>query len=221
MAMYIIGNRSGSYIRKDANGEFITVRKKELAQMWSQKVKARNILMNCLDKSTQAVFRVIEVSDDTLNKRKERAKRAKIKTIRDNECISDIAKKEIQLNEFSNINLDRIKNVQIDTEGRKQYLMQRMNDIDDEICDLSHYIEFTNFEKPEEYEETLKAYQNRLRQRREIKDELYIIINLGQCKIDGMMMDELKESINTYKERGYNPRKLKSLFDKTCYEYYK
>ena len=57
--------------------------------------------------------------------------------------------------------------------------------------------------------------KNRLKRRRKIKDELYIVSQLGECKINSAMIEEIKSSMSTLDGRIYRPRKLKELFERT------
>ena len=99
-----------------------------------------------------------------------------------------------------------------DAETRKEYLSKEMSDIDKEIIDIQHYIEFNDMNAYQGWM-AYKMLQNRLKKRRKIKNELQVLIQLGNCKIDSSMIGDIKNAINEMNNRIYTPRVLKQLFD--------
>ena len=104
--------------------------------------------------------------------------------------------------------LDLIKNVS----DRKQELIAEQQRVDLEIVDIQHYIELGNFNAYNGWLAS-KMLQNKLRQRRKIKDELLIINSIGSTQINAASIENLHKSVNGLNTRKYTPRVLSELFD--------
>ncbi len=98
----------------------------------------------------------------------------------------------------------------------KKQLMAEMQSIEQEICDIRHYIEFSK----------LNAYQGwvayemlrqSLIQRRKICDVLYIIHRIQSRDTDTSEIDSVKFAIRNLNQRVYTPRKLDVLFEGTLH----
>ena len=55
--------------------------------------------------------------------------------------------------------------------------------------------------------------QNRLKKRRKIKNELQVLTQLGDCKIDSSMLVDITKAIEDMNNRIYTPRILTELFE--------
>ena len=100
----------------------------------------------------------------------------------------------------------------MDAEKRKEELVGLLSEVDKEISDINHYIEFGKFNAYQGWL-AFTMLQNRLRKRRKIKDELSVINQLGECKITSDMMIDIKNAIAELGNRKYAPRVLTQLFD--------
>lgn len=56
--------------------------------------------------------------------------------------------------------------------------------------------------------------RHRLRKRRKIKNELHVVTQLCECKINSSMLSNIKDVIHELDDRVYTPRKLTNLFEK-------
>ncbi len=102
----------------------------------------------------------------------------------------------------------------LDTE--KKQLMAEMQSVEQEICDIRHYIEFSK----------LNAYQGwvayemmrqTLIQRRKICDVIYIIHRIQSRDTNISVLDSVKSAIYNLNRRVYAPRKLDVLFEGTLH----
>ncbi len=102
----------------------------------------------------------------------------------------------------------------LDTE--KKQLMAEMQSVEQEICDIRHYIEFSK----------LNAYQGwvayemmrqTLIQRRKICDVIYIIHRIQSRDTNTSVLDSVKSAIYNLNRRVYAPRKLDVLFEGTLH----
>ena len=54
--------------------------------------------------------------------------------------------------------------------------------------------------------------RNRLKKRRKIKDELQVLFQLGECKMNSEMLNDVESVILDMNNREYRPRILTELF---------
>lgn len=94
-------------------------------------------------------------------------------------------------------------------------LSSKLSDIDKEICDIMHYLEFEELDDSE-LVKTSKMLQDRRRKRREIKDEMERTAVMRSTFLDkefGIKVHESLQLMERMKTRIYTPRKLNSLFE--------
>ena len=94
-------------------------------------------------------------------------------------------------------------------------LNQMLSDVDKEICDIMHYLEFSDLSDSDMLKAS-RMLQERRRKRREIKDEMDKTALMRSTFLDGAFGIKVQQSlevIEKMKERQYTPRKLSELFD--------
>lgn len=95
---------------------------------------------------------------------------------------------------------------------RKEELINQLSEVDKELCDINHYIEFCNLNAAQGYK-AYKMIKDRRIKRRSIKNELDVLnIILGK-KISETATDEIQKAISGMDKRTYEPRVLNELFD--------
>ena len=90
-----------------------------------------------------------------------------------------------------------------------------LSDVDKEICDIMHYLEFSDLSDSEMLKAS-RMLQERRRKRREIKDEMDKTALMRSTFLDGAFGIKVQQSLEVMekmKERQYTPRKLSELFD--------
>ena len=80
-----------------------------------------------------------------------------------------------------------------------------------EITDIQHYIEFSDI-NGEDIASTYNMLKTRLKNRRQIKNELSVLRQLAECKMDASMFGDLLTVISDLDNKTYVPRVLTSLF---------
>lgn len=214
---YVLTDGHGSFIRHDTySGKYVPVRNKTLAERWEQRSKAQNILKNGLTKQLKRKYHIDSIDDGVGISGTEKdiiAEKDAIQNLHIDEVkkIIDEDYKDTQLDKWESGIKSMTEFVQ-DAETRKEYLSKEMSDIDKEIIDIQHYIEFNDMNAYQGWM-AYKMLQNRLKKRRKIKNELQVLIQLGNCKIDSSMIGDIKNAINEMNNRIYTPRVLKQLFD--------
>lgn len=214
LIVYMITDGHGTYIRKDFAGRYSPVRNETLGDTWEQRSKAKSVLENQINKNIRQRYHIveIEVSGDSKTSTKKVENKLKdykqvAKQITDEEIEDD------QINKWES-GIDSLSDFVQDLEERKDKLSNKLSDVDKEITDIEHYIEFgQNFNAYEGWL-AFSMLRHRLKKRRKIKDELHIVRQLSECKISSSMLSHMKEVIHELDDRKYIPRKLTNLFDK-------
>ena len=99
-------------------------------------------------------------------------------------------------------------------EEYQKNLNQMLSDVDKEICDLMHYLEFNDLDDRDMLMAS-KMLQERRRHRREIKDEMEKTSLMRDTFLDGAFGVKVQQSLDVMermKSRRYTPRKLAELF---------
>lgn len=202
------------YLRRDASGNFVPVKNQSLGDVWEQRSKVQNVLLNCINKNFRKRYRILEIADEIIPKLIV-SKKPEIAIKPKDSVAKQIGNESIEENHLSNLTteIDKFTDFVQDAEQRKKTLLNALSNVDKEISDINHYIEFGN--KFNAYQGWLafNMLRNRLRKRRKIKDELHILIQLGECKVNSEMLTEIKNSIGNLDAREYQPRILKELFE--------
>lgn len=164
------------------------------ATVWSTRKKALNALNNGINKELRSLF-YVEKSDAENG-------------IEANKLI------EADMSDFNRW-LSSIGNFpkfigSLDTE--KKQLMAEMQSIEQEVCDIRHYIEFSKLNAYEGWV-AYEMMRQTLIQRRKICDVLYIIHRIQSRDTDTSEIDSVKSAIRSLNQRVYTPRKLDVLFE--------
>lgn len=211
-----------NYIKRDANGSYVPTTKKNFGDTFDQRYKAKNILENCLNKNLRKGYRVVEFevkesakpksNNNQPNKQKNAIKvekeEEKYPTVK--EINQNIEKYEGQLEKWcSGINSlsEFVKSI----EHRRDELSDLLSDVDQEITDIEHYIEFKKLNAFDAWN-VYCMMKLRLEKRRKIKNELAILQNLLQCNINSSMIDNIQTKVENLDSKNYTPRKLNALF---------
>ncbi len=97
----------------------------------------------------------------------------------------------------------------------QQNLKQMLSDVDKEICDIMHYLEFGDLDD-ERMLMASKMLRERRQHRREIKDEMERTAVMKATFLDGSFGVKVQQSLDLMErmnKRQYTPRKLTELFE--------
>lgn len=97
-------------------------------------------------------------------------------------------------------------------DAEKDILNKKLSKIDQEITDIQHYIEFNKLNAAEGYK-AFKLLQDKLLERRVIKDDFSKFQVLSDSKISDIFNGNLDKSLEALENRTYTPRVLKELFE--------
>lgn len=201
MAEYIITDGS-RFIYQNHSGKFVPAPSEAMADIFSKK-QADAIFNNSLPKALKSVFhvekydkppdQVKQVTKEDMNKNTEKV------TISEN--VQRWLDKVSELNGLRN-----------DATKRKEELCKQLSDVDKELSDINHYIEFCNLNAAQGYKAYKMVKDGRIK-RRSIKNELVVVDAILGKKISDSITEEIEKVIHSLDERTYTPRILNELFD--------
>lgn len=207
MALYVITDGNKNYIRRDIDGKYVAARSRALADEFLEKWKAEKVLKNNLTPKKRKLYRVVEEDVGfTVVKHPEQDQAEKTKEERKHEQlllsphIEELRKK-----------IEGVKKFIDDAENRRSELSDLLSNTDKEITDIQHYIEFSDI-NGEDIASTYNMLKTRLKNRRQIKNELSVLRQLAECKMDASMFGDLLTVISDLDNKTYVPRVLTSLF---------
>ena len=207
MALYVITDGNKNYIRRDIDGKYVAARSRALADEFLEKWKAEKVLKNNLTPKKRKLYRVVEEDVGfTVVKKPEQDQAEKPKEERKTEQlilspqIEELRKK-----------IEGVKKFIDDAENRRSELSDLLSNTDKEITDIQHYIEFSDI-NGEDIASTYNMLKTRLKNRRQIKNELSVLRQLAECKMDASMFGDLLTVISDLDNKTYVPRVLTSLF---------
>lgn len=93
----------------------------------------------------------------------------------------------------------------------QEILAQKLSTVDREICDITHYIEFNRLSAAKGYE-AYKMLQDKLLERRVIKDDFAKFQMLSEAKVSDIFDGTLEKKLSALDTKMYTPRVLKELF---------
>lgn len=99
-----------------------------------------------------------------------------------------------------------------DAKKRKEELCKQLSDVDKELSDINHYIEFCNLNAAQGYK-AYKMIKERRIKRRTIKNELVVVEAILEKRLSDSIAEEIEKVIHNLNVRTYIPRILNELFD--------
>lgn len=188
---YLIKHIDGSYLYVAQGAKLVRVHCKKSATQFTYK-KAENIINFNINKDMRRYWSIVTEDGFKVQVKKE-----------DNKEYSRFGWQEIS---------DMQQNLFGDLQRYGEELRNRLSQVDREICDIQHYIEFFLLDAAKGY----KAYRmlkERLSNRRHIKEE----ISKVNCFMNGSAEDfssgKIAEQLKTMEQHIYTPRVLDELFD--------
>lgn len=201
MSQYIVtdGER---FIYRNHSGKFVPTSSEAMADIYTKK-QAESICKNSLPKALKNIFYVEKYDEPPA-------------------CIKQVNQKDLKNNSENVMNTENIQmwldkvsslnGLRSDATKRKEELCKQLSNVDKELSDINHYIEFYNLNAAQGYK-AYKMVKERRIKRRIIKNELTIVDVILEKKISDSMTEEIEKAIQNLDERTYTPRILSELFD--------
>lgn len=108
--------------------------------------------------------------------------------------------------------LNQIKKVDyVNLDETQKALAHKLSTIDQEVCDIYHYIEFNKLNAAQGYK-AYKMLKDKLLERRVIKNDILKLKMLADSKVSDIFDGTLDDKLSASETKMYTPRVLKELF---------
>lgn len=201
MAQYVITDGS-RWIMRDRNKKYVPTSCEALADVFGNK-EANSVYQNNLSKALKSVFYIQKI-----DKPPKLVKQITHEEVQENTETVSVAKNiQYWVDKISGLN-----GLAVEALHRKEELINQLSQVDKELSDINHYIEFVNLNAAQGYK-AYKMIKDRRIKRRSIKNELEVLnIILGK-KISDSVTDEIQKAVSGMDRRTYEPRVMNELFD--------
>lgn len=201
MSKYIITDGS-RFIYRNHSGKYVPTPSEAMADTYTKK-QAEGICRCQLPKGLRGIFHMEKYDIPPEN-----VKQVCQCDIRNNTEKAVVTKNiQIWLDKVSCLN-----GLKSDATKRKEELCKQLSDVDKELSDINHYIEFCNLNAAQGFK-AYKMIKERRTKRRIIKNELVVVEIILEKKISDSITEEIEKVIHNLDERTYTPRILNELFD--------
>ena len=183
-------------------GKFVPTLSEAMADTYTKK-QAEGIFKNSLPKALKSIF-YLEKYD------------------RPPECVKQVSQFDLKNNtekvmiaENIQVWLDKINNMNDlveDAKKRKEELVKRLHELEDEKLDIEHYIEFQNLNAAQGYKASIELKTCRVK-RRSVKDEIAVIDIILNLQMKKIVSSKIYQKIEELDKRTYKPRIRTDLFD--------
>lgn len=200
MAKYVITDGT-KYIMKGKRGNFTPTNCAAWAETFS-KEKATNVLNNQISKNLRKGYRIECLEPDSPG-----IKSVTQTDLKQTEKVMESDVIQGWINRVQGLN-GLIKDVKV----RKEELLQQLSNIDKQLCDIYHYIEFSSLNACQGYK-AAKMIKDKRIVRRRIKNELQVLSIILSSNISDEIEQEVVGRIKGMDNRVYDPRSLTELFE--------
>lgn len=184
-----------NFIGMDSGGRYTEVT--NLSQAIKGPVhKLNNVINNCVTPSKRTKCKI--VAENTIVVKP--VAKPTVKSINsDDSLFEEVITK---LKAVNSANFDKAQNI----------LCEQQKEIDQEISDIYHYIEFNALNAADGYK-AYKMLHEKLQKRRVIKDDYSKFQILTNSKVSDIFDGTLDDKLNDFEKRTYTPRVLTELFE--------
>lgn len=201
MAQYVITDGT-RWIMRDRNKKYVPTSNEALADIFGNK-EANSVYQNNLSKALKSVFHV-----EKIDKPPALIKQISHEEVKSNtETVSVVANIQYWVDKVSGLN-----GLADEALHRKEELINQLSEVDKELCDINHYIEFCNLNAAQGYK-AYKMIKDRRVKRRSIKNELEVLNMILGKKLSESVTNEITNAVSGMDKRIYEPRVLNELFD--------
>lgn len=208
MALYVITDGKGRYMKKDYQNHYAITSSEALAEKLPRHI-ADKVFKNYIPKSLRKEFHMEIYETESQKEEKQKCGIKLVKQADFNESVKTIDKPHIKRW------VDKVRSLNglaDEATARRDELNKRLKQLDLITPDASHYVENS---KPNAAQmcKFFKAWQKKLQERREIKDELMILDFILDNQIKNTLGEDLTKVVNGMDNRKYEPRVWTELYD--------
>lgn len=201
MSQYIITDGS-RFIYRNHFGKYVPTPSEAMADTYTKK-QAEGICKCQLPKGLRGIFHMEKYDIPPEN----------VKQVSRNDFINNTEKAMDTENiQYWLEKLSGLNGIGNEAVKRKEELCEQLSEVDKELSDINHYIEFCKLNAAQGFK-AYKMIKERRVQRRRIKNELVVVETILEKKIGESITEEVKKVIQRLDKRTYSPRILDELFD--------
>ena len=212
---YVLKDSLARYIHRDITGKFSITTSETLADHYDSRKAAKNVLDNCLPRQMRKDFAVYEVvvseTGSEMHRKSEEEPQVITPKVEEAMKIANQPIAESRIGEFAEL-FSRIAELLEQASRRKEELLNDLSAVDSEISDINHYIELADGLNAYQGYLAYRMLKNKLKQRRQIKNELSVVQSLCDSEISRAEFDRVSRFISGMESRRYEPRVLTELF---------
>lgn len=201
LAQYVITDGT-RWIMRDRKGKYVPTSNEALADIFGNK-EANSVYQNNLSKVLKSVFHVEKIDKPPTLIKQISHEEVKLNT----EMVSVAENIQYWVDKVSGLN-----GLAAEALHRKEELINQLSEVDKELCDINHYIEFCNLNAAQGYK-AYKMIKDRRMKRRSIKNELDVLNMILGKKLSESVTNEITNAVLGMDKRIYEPRVLNELFD--------
>lgn len=201
MAKYIITDGL-RFIYRNHSGKYVPTPSEAMADIFSKR-QADAIFSNSLPKALKSVFHVVKYDKPPED----------VKQLTQSELDNNTEK--VMVSENIQRWLDKVSDLNglaKEARRRKEELMKQLHDLEGELLDIEHYIEFSNLNAAQGYKASKDIKECRVK-RRSVKNELLVLDIILEQRVTEMVDEEIHKRVQGMDRRAYKPRIRTDLFD--------
>lgn len=184
---YVLKNKNGKYAGLNKQRAWCAVDSFDAAKELTLK-KANNVKMNCLESPESWELVGVEYNLETLGKD---------------------GKMSANVEQY----VDQLEGLAKNLRKMVEILTAEMSNADQKVQGVTHYIEFNQFGAADGYK-AYKLMHDCLKERRQIKDDMFIVHAMYEGRIQDISQGVLQRAILGMEKRKYKPRQIPELFTK-------
>lgn len=200
LAEYVITDGT-RYIYKNHNNRYVPISNEVLADVFTRK-QADTIYKHSLSRALKKVFYIKMVDPERFGSAQNKPGTVKkIEFVKTQDYVKEWLDKISDLNGL-------VKAVS----NRKEELLFQLSNLDKELCDVEHYIEFSTLNAAQGYN-AYKMIKERRIKRRSVKNELAVLEIILDSKIQEGVVETINKRVAGLDNMKYKPRVLTELFN--------
>jgi hypothetical protein len=196
------------FIKCDINGQYKEVSNLNIADIYDSQKTATNVMLNSISKALSRTYYVAEIVDGNI---------IQCSASRPNKVVKSKSKQSYRFDsDFADTKWCKsfvgLEDLFKEAIKRGRELSQEISDIDSQITDIEHYIEFNSLNCRDGFK-IYKKLKDVLQRRRYLKNEQKIVNAINKNHSASEHIKNITSVIGEYEKCEYQPRILINLFE--------
>lgn len=217
MNKFVLTDGNGKYICKDqVSNKYAVTTNENRAVQFDSRLKAANVLKSSIASDMKRVFRVQEFREDyvkpSLSQDSEKPQSESIQTVQDANSAATLRVDTDAINEGIKQWLYKAAEIFSKADDIRNQLNSELSECDCMLTDIHHHIELNGFNACQGYK-LAKRMQVILKERRRIKDCMYILNTLRGAGMNEEIIGQMIENVKRMDDRKYFPRVIEDVYE--------